>query len=624
MAGTTWYSLGGRWTLLEDFPSGCAQVTARVSNPSAGPPGSLKPGATALFIGRAGTGKRMAAQILGADSDVPVLEVDLAGVLAGQETAERLMARIFLEAETRNAILLLMGAESLLRTQPHVRRAEHFAAHLAGRGQAAEAARPDCEDQGSLDDTLSKLLERSRRYRGLVIFASTATRRPDATVAGRFDAVVDFPLPDAAARKEIWRRALPNDSCLSDSALEYLATWLRWPGAKICRCCAAAAGIAAGEGVPVHLQHVAKAVEQGHWTEVPPEPVPYGPSPELSPPEHVPYGHLPALNPPVQSPIHAAVRRSPATVRIPPRPRVRSMTVFATIGAVVAVVLGFIVAGAIHQTSHGGLSESVYVGPARISIPSNWRREPAPATIRLGLRDELVVAPEGSARGLLVIGLTPSGYSQLLPERFISLVGAGATPQIVNLDGVGLYRYESQQRPNERVSESVYEAPSTVGTIVAICLSDSPTTRPMTSCEQVLGTIRLSSGRFVPLQLDGAYAQALAEIITKLNTLRSRAGLELAHAGSAAAQAAAARQLAAAHSTAASELLRVSAGSATVANSALAGALRLTAEAYNALAVAVAHHDARQYHTALASLANASTALSSAFDELNHFGYGIA
>jgi len=119
------------------------------------------------------------------------------------------------------------------------------------------------------------------------------------------------------------------------------------------------------------------------------------------------------------------------------------------------------------------------------------------------------------------------------------------------------------------------------------------------------------------------YGASVAAVIDKLNAFRSSLGAQLSHAQDAGDRARAETAIAAAHITAASTLLPLNAGPASGANSALVSALQMTARAYEALAQATARADTSTYSAATASLTRATTALASAYGQLQRLGYRV-
>ena len=659
-----------------------------------------KPVRPVLFLGAAGTGKTMAAQIIAADMDVPLHQLDLATALAQPEHEfERIAARAFESAEGDGAILVIDGAGAL------VRRSAPAGWHGGRSSQAdkpSEGQQPtggNGHDPG--DRSLSRLLRRADRSEGLVIFTSTVTHGIDTALTNRFEAQVNFPLPETEARKEIWRRSLPADAQLPESNLDYLAGWLKWPGGTIHRCCLAAADAAAQERVPVQLRHVAGVLDQGYRSSGrparTPAPVRSGPGTPAPPPPPAPRRARPAAPPaPVRSgpgtpapppaprrarpaAPPAPVRSGPGTPAPPPAPRrarpaappapvrsgsrppapppapVRSGTgtpapapvgsapdtppatrgeprtsagrrwPLPAVGVVLAaLVIGAIVALTTAGSSRNGTSKAAYVDAVRVSYPSNWRQTAPAANPTLGLTGELAVASPAPTRGELVIGKMAQGDASPLPPTLMATLPSTAAPQIVKVGRVVFYRYLGSPQPGESVGESVYAMPTTTGTVIGVCRPQGNGAAFASSCQRVLATLQLTSGKALPLTLSTSYASELNAVIGRLNAVRASAGPQLAAATSAHTQAAAATQLAQAHGQAASALVHLGAGVATAANAALAHALLVTADAYTALAQAAVHNNPHAYSTARADLARSAQALSLAFGQLRRLGYQVA
>jgi hypothetical protein len=185
-----------------------------------------------LFSGGTGTGKTMACQILAARADVPVLSLDATGKdLIDPAAAEEL----FRAAGRVGALVVLDHADVLLR----------------GRQTSRSI---DGVDAGAL-------LARARAHTGAVVFTATSTRAAKHELLEQFDCAVAFPFPDRRARREIWRRMLPDDSELTAADLAYVADSFQLPGAAIRECCTLAILAAEAQATPVALAHVARALE---------------------------------------------------------------------------------------------------------------------------------------------------------------------------------------------------------------------------------------------------------------------------------------------------------------------------------------------------------------------------
>lgn len=558
----------------------------------------------ALFVGPEGTGKTMAAQVLGAEVDLPVLEVSLESLLAQQMPDEkrRAIVRVFALAEGAGAILVLDRLETLLTSEASLHVGGSTGTDPSQTRRALDHARSDPE--GGVDPIVTELLSQSARYPGAVIWASRTARGIGPTLAARFEPIVRFPAPDRYRRKEIWRRALPSDACLTDSTLDYLAAWLRWPGSMIRRCCDEAAAEARREGVPLQLRHVAQVRERGFRTQIFTEPESEALSAER-----------------LQEKARAAQLRTGVRERGGVRRLLgRAGVISVLAGAVIAAVLGWMVA---RETSHGASVDRAVTsagnGVLEISYPSNWRREPPPATPGLRLTDTLRLAAGG---GSLLVGRT-TGYEAPLPSAVVAALAADTVPQIVRVGTLSLYRYTAGAHPGS-TSVSIYAAPATVGAIVGICRVDRGSVEFLSNCGRAMGTIRLRSGTFLPVGPNPTYAQTLTAVIAKLNAARAADGAQSARATNPQSAASADRALAAAYAEAASALRRVTTGPADVVNAALANALQMTATAYNALAVALAGNDQRAYNAGRGSLARATAAVRAAFAQLSELGYRMA
>jgi hypothetical protein len=146
-------------------------------------------GVTALFVGGSGTGKTRAAEILAAEQHVELYRVDLSALVSKWvgET-EKNLSRIFSDAEQANCLLFFDEADSLFGQRGEVKEARDRWANLE----------------------VNYLLQRIEEYSGVVILATNLRQNIDEAFQRRIHALVEFPMPDVAARREIWRRLLPG------------------------------------------------------------------------------------------------------------------------------------------------------------------------------------------------------------------------------------------------------------------------------------------------------------------------------------------------------------------------------------------------------------------------------
>jgi hypothetical protein len=199
-------------------------------------------GLKVLFAGESGTGKTMAAQVLGAALGLELFRVDLATIVSKYigET-EKNLERVFTAADGSNAILFFDEADALF-------------------GRRSEVS--DSHDRYA-NIEVAYLLQRMEAYPGAVILATNFRRNIDDAFVRRLDFVIDFPFPSAEDRSRIWRLVLPSSAPLSDDIdIEFLASQFKLSGGAIRNCSLAAAFSAADEGTRIEMRHLVRAVAQ--------------------------------------------------------------------------------------------------------------------------------------------------------------------------------------------------------------------------------------------------------------------------------------------------------------------------------------------------------------------------
>jgi hypothetical protein len=199
-------------------------------------------GLKVLFAGESGTGKTMAAQVLGAELGLEMFRVDLAGTVSKYigET-EKNLERIFSAADGSNAILFFDEADALFGKRSEVSDAHDRYANIE----------------------VAYLLQRMEAYPGAVILATNFRRNLDDAFIRRLDFVIDFPFPESADRRQIWQRVLPSAAPVGDDVdLDFLADRFKLSGGAIRNCSLAAAFSAADEGSPIDMRHLVRAVAQ--------------------------------------------------------------------------------------------------------------------------------------------------------------------------------------------------------------------------------------------------------------------------------------------------------------------------------------------------------------------------
>ncbi len=199
-------------------------------------------GLKVLFAGESGTGKTMAAEVLGAELGLELFRVDLSTIVSKYigET-EKNLDRIFEAATGSNAILFFDEADALFGKRSEVSDAHDRYANIE----------------------VAYLLQKMEGYPGAVILATNFRQNIDDAFVRRLDFVIDFPFPEAEDRKLIWRLLLPDEAPLdADVDLEFLATQFKLSGGAIRNCSLAAAFQAADEESSITMRHLIRAVAQ--------------------------------------------------------------------------------------------------------------------------------------------------------------------------------------------------------------------------------------------------------------------------------------------------------------------------------------------------------------------------
>ena len=174
-------------------------------------------GLRALFRGPPGTGKTMAAIAIGRWSDRPLFHVD-------RDEIANNYRDLFSLADEEKAILLFDRA----------------------------------------DADIADLLKKLEPYEGLAILATNRGGNLEPDAVSRLDGIVEFPMPDEAARHELWRKLLASAKLAKshDIDAQSLAKNYDLSGAEILRSLRTAALLAASEGKPVNMELLKHTAEE--------------------------------------------------------------------------------------------------------------------------------------------------------------------------------------------------------------------------------------------------------------------------------------------------------------------------------------------------------------------------
>jgi len=172
----------------------------------------LKPGFRVLFYGDPGTGKTLAASLLGKYSGRPVFRVDVSMLVSKYigET-EKHLAKLFDKAENKNWILFFDEADAIFGKRTSVR---------------------DAHDKYA-NQEVSYLLQRIETFSGLIILASNFKNNMDKAFTRRFHSCIKFNNPGYEERLRIWQHNLPQQLDLGDINLEQISRRYELTGSNI-------------------------------------------------------------------------------------------------------------------------------------------------------------------------------------------------------------------------------------------------------------------------------------------------------------------------------------------------------------------------------------------------------
>ncbi|HUR63695.1 MAG TPA: ATP-binding protein [Candidatus Thermoplasmatota archaeon] len=197
-------------------------------------------GVSVLFTGASGTGKTMAAEVLASQLGLELYRIDLAAVVSKYigET-EKNLARLFDAAEEGGVVLFFDEADALFGRRTEVKDSHDRYANIE----------------------VDYLLQRMEEHRGLAILATNRKADLDRAFLRRLRHVIEFPLPDAGARRRIWQKAFPRAAALAPLDLDALGR-LEVPGGNIRSGALNAAFLAAAEGAPIGHRHILAAMRR--------------------------------------------------------------------------------------------------------------------------------------------------------------------------------------------------------------------------------------------------------------------------------------------------------------------------------------------------------------------------
>jgi AAA+ superfamily predicted ATPase len=200
-------------------------------------------GVVALFKGKPGTGKTMAAEALANEVGMDVYKIDLSSVVSKYigETEENL-ERIFQAAEQSNAILLFDEADSVF-------------------GDRAEVS--DASDRYA-NVEVNYLLQRIETYDGIILLTTNYASNIDEAFTRRITHTVRFDRPQADTRESIWDAAFPDATPTDGIDAEWLSQF-DFSGGEIASLGKRVAVEAAScDADAITMKHVVRVLERDH------------------------------------------------------------------------------------------------------------------------------------------------------------------------------------------------------------------------------------------------------------------------------------------------------------------------------------------------------------------------
>lgn len=185
----------------------------------------------------------MAAQVVANELNMELYQIDLSQVVDKYigET-EKNIRLIFEQAKKSNSILFFDEADSLF-------------------GKRVESAANANDRFANIESSM--LLQCMEQYSGISLLATNNYSAMDPAFVRRFKYLINFRMPDAGLRLEIWKSVFPQEVPLEEDVdFRWLAQRFDLTGAYIKNIALSAAFAAAEEGRPVNMLHILKGLKR--------------------------------------------------------------------------------------------------------------------------------------------------------------------------------------------------------------------------------------------------------------------------------------------------------------------------------------------------------------------------
>jgi SpoVK/Ycf46/Vps4 family AAA+-type ATPase len=154
---------------------------------------------------------------------------------------EKNLSKIFLEAQTSNAILFFDEADALFGKRSEIKDAHDRYANIE----------------------INYLLQRMEEFEGMAILATNFRKNIDDAFFRRMHFAVEFPMPDAQSRYRIWKQHFPSSAPLDeDIDFNFLASSFNITGGNIKNIAVNAAFLAAENSSAIHMEHIIRATRR--------------------------------------------------------------------------------------------------------------------------------------------------------------------------------------------------------------------------------------------------------------------------------------------------------------------------------------------------------------------------
>lgn len=199
-------------------------------------------GLSMLFEGPTGTGKTMAASIIGNELGIPVFKIDISKMFSKfiGET-EKNLGEVFDIANNNNAILFFDETDALFGKRSEIK---------------------DSHDKHANIET-SYLLQKMEEYDGITIMTTNFLENIDEAFLRRISYIIHFPFPEYEQRLAMWKTVFPIESNLGKNIdFEFLAEKFELSGAMIKNSAVSAAFLAVGTGGEITMVDILKAIKK--------------------------------------------------------------------------------------------------------------------------------------------------------------------------------------------------------------------------------------------------------------------------------------------------------------------------------------------------------------------------